>query len=105
MAWLFISIPLMVLAVAVAVVPITWQSLRMHRHEHGVRPLAPESTPVAAHRDRVAVPAAVGVECPLCAVRMYGVSTDALVTAVERHAWRVHGMPSAQHITESVRVA
>jgi predicted small metal-binding protein len=105
MAWLFISIPLMVLAVAVAVVPITWQSLRMHRHEHGVRPLAPESTSLAAHRDRVTAPASVGADCPLCAAHIRGVSTDELVAEVERHARRVHGIPSAQHITESVRVA
>jgi hypothetical protein len=44
MAWLFISVPIMVLAVAVAVVPVAWQSARFHLHEHGRRPVAPART-------------------------------------------------------------
>lgn len=105
MAWLFISIPVMVLALAVAVVPVVWQSVRLHRHEHGTRPTAPLATPVKAHTVGAATLSAVGVDCPLCAAHIRAVTHDVLVDAVERHAWRFHGIPSAQHITESARVA
>lgn len=103
MAWLFISIPVMVLAVAIAVVPVMWQSFSLHRSEHEHRPVAPART--TRHRVGAAPLAAVGVDCPVCAVHIRGVTSAVLVEAVERHAWRFHGIPSAQHITESARVA
>lgn len=102
MVWLFVSIPLMVLAVAVAVLPVTWESIRFNRHVHKVGPVAPAS--VATDGLGVAAPA-VGVDCPLCAARIRGVTAAVLVDAVERHAWQFHGIPSAQHITQAARAA
>lgn len=104
MAWLFISIPLMVLAICVAVVPVAWQSHRFHRHEHGSRPEVPVETPARATAG-VATRGAVGVACPLCRAQIRGATTEGLVDAVGRHAWRFHGIPSADHITESARAA
>lgn len=105
MAWLFISIPLMVAAVGVAVAPVAWQTLRMHRHEHGRRPVAPAVTPTAAGAVGPASVTMVGVACPLCTAHIRGATAEVLIDAVGRHAWRFHGIPSAQHIAESARAA
>lgn len=104
MAWLIISIPLMVLAICIAVVPVTWQSLRFNRREHGSLPAVPVTTPTRAAAGS-ATRATVGVACPLCTAQIRGATTEVLVDAVGRHAWRFHGIPSASHITEAARAA
>ena len=45
------------------------------------------------------------MKCPVCSTSMEGSNNTDLVDAVQRHAWREHGIPSEVHILESARVA
>ncbi|HTX63691.1 MAG TPA: hypothetical protein VMD28_08625 [Acidimicrobiales bacterium] len=95
--WLAWSIPLMVVGVAIAVVPVLWGSLLDHRGERresarGTRAERPEV---------VLTVGTVRVDCPLCDVSVYGSSNDELVDRAGRHAWRAHGIPSPAHVLES----
>jgi len=101
--WIVVGIPLMVLSVAIAVVPVLGHTIHDHRqerahHESGVadgfRAASVEATP----RE-------LSVECPVCSASMGASSNAGLIDAVQRHAWRQHGIPSEPHILESARLA
>ena len=104
--WILITVPLMIVGVAIAVLPVLWGSVRFQRAEQ-----AGAMVPVQSSSARIAAAGAtaelfvLGVSCPLCTARISGSTNERLVDAVERHAWREHGIPSASHILESARSA
>lgn len=123
MWWIAFTVPLMVLGVALAVVPVAWTSVRhcrLEEEEWGPppaslqatapwEPAAPWTFPSAAPDT---LPAAVArpirlleVQCPACMGHLAGEGERGLLEAVERHAWRAHGVPSRAQISKSVRVA
>ena len=99
--WIAIAVPLMLLAVAIAVVPVLWLSVRDHRLEYdgparsiqsGTQPATIPTS--ASGRGRM-------VSCPLCTEALRAIGDSELIDAVRRHAWRTHGIPSERHILES----
>jgi hypothetical protein len=101
--WIVVCIPLMALSVAIAVVPVLGHTIHDHRLEraHG-EPAVADGVPAVSPG---AAPTELSVECPVCLASM-GASSDAgLIDAVQRHAWRQHGIPSELHILESARLA
>lgn len=96
--WLAWSIPLMVLGVVIAVVPVLWGSVLNHHAER-----RESGGAVGAEERREPRPATMSmrVDCPLCEVPLYASSNAELVDRVGRHAWRTHGIPSTAHILES----
>lgn len=100
--WLAISVPLMVLGVAVAVVPVLVWSLRDHGqglyradgwNRESVAPVAVVASPVER-----------AVSCPLCSESVRAREDAELVDGIRRHAWQTHGIPSEDHILESASV-
>jgi hypothetical protein len=101
--WVVVCIPLMALSVVVAVAPVLGHSIHHHRRERA------QGEPAVAEGVRAVPPGAspreLSVECPVCSAKM-GASSDAgLIDAVQRHAWRQHGIPSGLHILENARVS
>lgn len=94
-----LMIPLGLLAIAIAVLPVLLGSLHAHRVERA----AAEERARSVGPDRASgrVPSLLTVDCPMCLGHLDGGSADELVDAVHRHAWRVHGIPSPDHILES----
>jgi hypothetical protein len=101
--WIVVCIPLMALSVVMAVAPVLGGSIYHHRRDRA------HSGPVVA--DEVgavrlgATPRELSVKCPVCSASMEAPNDAGLVDAVQRHAWRQHGIPSEPHILESARVA
>jgi hypothetical protein len=101
--WIVVCIPLMVFGVIIAVTPVLAGSIHHHRRDRA------HGGPVAA--DGVgavppgAAPRELSVSCPVCSASMGASSGGGLIDAVQRHAWREHGIPSEPHILESARVA
>lgn len=94
-----LMLPLGLLAIAIAVLPVTLGSLHAHRVEQAAaaersRSVEPRAAAVTEHP-------ALTVDCPICGDDQNGSSAEELVDTVHRHAWRVHGIPSPAHILES----
>ena len=102
MLWLFISLPVMLLAIAIAVVPVLATSAHLHREEHGRGHATGDTAPTPA---AATAPREIAVACPICGIRIGAGSSELLVSEVERHAWRLHGIPSAPHVIETARAA
>jgi hypothetical protein len=106
--WIIWSVPLMCVAVAIAVVPVVLGSIHNHRVEVEGWAEVPSVGP--SHREGIlgprypkAEPVRTSVACSLCLQSMAGVSDDELVDMVERHAWQVHGIPSPKQVLLAAR--
>ena len=101
--WIVVCIPLMALGVVIAVTPVLAGSIHHHRRDRA------HGGPVVADGVGAVPPGAapheLSVKCPVCSASMRASSDTGLVDAVQRHAWRQHGIPSEPHILESARVA
>ena len=95
MAWLAFCLPVMVLAVGIAVLPVLVGSFKAHRIEHGhaARSMNAQATTVPR--------SLLLVICPVCSAQLSADTDERLVDQASRHAWRSHGFPSPTHILES----
>jgi hypothetical protein len=101
MTLLIVSIPFMILGVAIAVVPVLWGSIHFYRQD---RDLAQND--IAANiRQPMASVQSLHVLCPLCASALTAGAENDLIGVVRHHAWREHGIPSDEQILESARSA
>lgn len=92
-------VPLGLLAIGIAVLPVLLGSVHVDRVE---RAAAAGRARTADRGDgAVEVRPHLTVGCPTCLADLHGSSADELVDAVHRHAWQIHGIPSASHILES----
>jgi hypothetical protein len=108
MWWIALSVPLMLLGVAIAVVPVAWGSAI---HERLEKKDAAEREAYAARsgahgRGRMPGEASVGVDCALCGVELYAQSEDDLAGRVGRHLWTIHGVrtPEPEPVLEPALV-
>lgn len=84
MWWLAVLIPLVVLAVAVAVVPIVFGSVRFHRWHTRQLPRRPaDTTNRRGERTR-------RLRCPLCAARLEGATVNEAIAVRNEHFLRTH---------------
>ncbi len=101
--WIVVCVPLMALSVVMAVAPVLGGSIHHHRRNRAA------GGPVVANGVGAVGPGAapheLSVKCPVCSASMGASSDSGLIDAVQRHAWRQHGIPSEPHILESARVA
>jgi hypothetical protein len=96
---IFLMVPLGLLGIAIAVLPLLLGSIYVDRMERAAAAKRSRSAGSGeAARDVCPV---LTVSCPMCLDYLDGSSPDQLVDAVHRHAWRAHGIPSPAHILES----
>ena len=96
MWWMAWGIPLMVLGVAVAVVPVAMGIAiheRIEKEERATRANEPR-------RGLLPGEAPVHMDCVLCGVDLYARSEEELAGRVKRHAWRIHAIRSEEPILE-----
>lgn len=85
--WIVVSIPLMLLACAIAIVPVLHGSIVHHRSELAGNQGVPEKKENG-----------VEVVCPPCGARLRAADSEELLAETRRHAWRVHGVPHPEHV-------
>jgi hypothetical protein len=96
MLWMAWAIPLMVLGVAVAVVPVALGIAvheRIEKDERAARAAGPRL-------GLLPTDAPVHVDCELCGVDLYAASEDELTGRVSRHQWRIHAIRPADPVLE-----
>ena len=105
--WIAWSVPLMVIGVGIAVLPVVLGSVHHQRVEEGVRQrrvrrgresVTPSIVTRAADWEL-----SVATTCPVCGERIVADSDELLVEAAERHAWLTHGIPSPSQVVNSAR--
>lgn len=100
-----LSVPFMIFGIAVAIGPILWAMQHYRKDRIEARStLVAEAVAAPASRASGAF-ARLSVLCPVCAVQVTERSEEFLIDAVQRHAWRSHGIPSRHHILETTTVA
>jgi uncharacterized paraquat-inducible protein A len=108
MWWIALSVPLMLLGVAIAVVSVSWGSAiheRLEKEDAADRAAyAARSTVVG----RALLPheASARVDCARCGVELYARSQDDLAGRVGRHLWTIHGVrfPEPERVLEPALV-
>ena len=94
-----LMVPLGLLAIAIAVLPVLLGSIHAHRVEAAAA--AKRAGSIGRDGPPGRAQPVLTVNCPICLGHLNGGSADKLVDAVHRHAWQVHGIPSSDHILES----
>ncbi len=95
--WILLTVPLMVLACAIAILPVLLGSVRDCRSQQAARASA-ELALQAALTEAFSPPPSFQVTCPPCGALLEGASALELLQTVNSHAWLAHGVPDPEHL-------
>jgi hypothetical protein len=91
--WIALGIPLMLLACAIAIVPVLYGTHRKNWHPGLIA--GPVATPTQQ----------MEVTCPPCGEVVRASGHESLLTALHEHAWTRHGVPHSESVLRSATVA
>jgi hypothetical protein len=94
--WITAGIPLMLLACAIAIVPVLYGTLRRNWHPDLI---AKPAEPVVTTAQQMEI------TCPPCGEVVRASGHEALLAALDEHAWARHGVPHSASILRSATIA